>query len=46
MTRGAWAGIIVVALLLAATVTWTYLSTVTELPALGFGLAINRWVHG
>lgn len=45
MKAGTWFGIIVIVLLLAFAIYWTYLSTVTTLPAIGLGMTINRWVQ-
>ena len=35
--------VFIVIIMLAATTIWTYLSTVTKLPNLGFGMEIGRW---
>lgn len=39
-----WIGTIIIALMVLAAVGWTYLSTVTTLPPIGLGLAIDPWV--
>ncbi len=42
MSRSGWIGTIILLVLLAVTVTWTYLSTVMELPAIGLGLKVEK----
>jgi hypothetical protein len=43
--KGKWGiAVLISVILLAATSIWSYLSTVTELPAMGFGLAIPKGV--
>ena len=44
MTTKQWVGSIIIIVMVLAAIGYTYLSTITELPAIGLGLAVNPWV--
>ena len=44
MSTKTWIGVIIIVIMVLGAIGYTYLSTVTTLPPIGLGLAIDQWL--